>query len=213
MKTNVHYSLELGKIIHALQLERGVTSLYINAGKDNSLIDRLQEAYEATDVAIQTISKWKYDYANGTVTIFENKDRFFAHLISIRAQRENMTFDDIITVYTDVNQVFIRWMVNAVKGDRNNDFWADIVAYHMLINGKECTGIERAIGTFFFTNGKTISPVIKIKKINKKNHNIALDLIVNGKKSRTQSETKVHAHTRRQKQKRNKAKMVHVYTI
>lgn len=67
-----------------------------------------------------------------------------------------MTFEEVLNVYTGYNQEFIRWMVSAVKEDRKNDYWADIVAYHMLINGKECIGIERAIGTYFFINGKNL---------------------------------------------------------
>ena len=153
MKDNVYFSLELGKIINALQLERGVTALYINSGKDTSLMDRLNRAYQASDEAVQYISRWTYVSKNSTVLHYRSRDTFFDYLLSVRERRENMSFEDTMTKYTDMNRVFIRWMVNAVRQDTNNDYWADIVAYHMLINGTECTGIERAIGTFFFTNG------------------------------------------------------------
>lgn len=156
MKANVHYSLELGKIIHSLQLERGLTALYINSGRDISVTDRLQAAYKVTGDAVESISVWFYTDDNQTSVYLINKRTFFQYLTSLRERRENLTFEDAISLYTMVNQVFIQWMVNAVKDDRNNDYWADIVAYHMLINGKENIGLERAIGTYFFVNGKKV---------------------------------------------------------
>lgn len=156
MKANVHYSLELGKIIHSLQLERGLTALYINSGRDISVTDRLQAAYKVTGDAVESISVWFYTDDNQTSVYLTNKRTFFQYLTSLRERRENLTFEDAISLYTMVNQVFIQWMVNAVKDDRNNDYWADIVAYHMLINGKENIGLERAIGTYFFVNGKKV---------------------------------------------------------
>lgn len=156
MKGNVHYSLEVGKIIHALQLERGVTALYINSGHDTSLLDRLMRTYQSTDDALHSLSRWSRTFDNNSTHSFSSKSVFTHQLLSVRKSRQNLTFEEVLDVYTGYNNEFIRWMVNAVKEDRKNDYWADMVAYHMLINGKECTGIERAIGTYFFINGKAL---------------------------------------------------------
>ncbi|XP_045158653.2 guanylate cyclase soluble subunit beta-2-like [Mercenaria mercenaria] len=149
-KESVYFSLKVGDVVHTLQNERDVMSLYVSVHDDPAIERLLIEAYKLTDDALLRLPSW--------VTVnfpskFRSKESFITSLTEMRNQTESLTYKEVTRQFADDIGVFIDWMMNAVKEERDSDIWAELVAFHMLINGKECIGVQLSLGAYFFTHG------------------------------------------------------------
>ena len=63
-------------------------------------------------------------------------------------------FQDEIVFYTEVINMFLRWIYNSVTTSRDGDIWNVLVAYLLLIMAKEDVGIERTLGGVYFANAR-----------------------------------------------------------
>lgn len=160
MKSNVQSSLELGEVIHGLQKERGLFSLYVSVNGGITTEARVLEAFNQTDKAIKKLSWW---ITSKDLSIPRTKQKFHQTVQEFRDKRDNVTFEEVIDTYVEFIDILVVWMVDVVKREKNSDIWADLVAYHMLIHGKEHTGIERAIGVYFFSKGIYRNKIIFIE--------------------------------------------------
>ncbi|WAR18751.1 ANPRB-like protein [Mya arenaria] len=160
MKSSVQYSLELGRVIHQLQQETGEVALYISSLHDPSLRLRLNTAFRDTDKAIGQLSMWTLTRQslpwtkNTTDKRFESKTFFQENLHAFRERLENITsLEEVVKHYTSGSDVLVTWMIGAVQQEMASSIWSEMVAFHMLINGKSYLGLERDIGAYFFSQG------------------------------------------------------------
>ena len=150
---NVQFSIEIGEVIHYIQIERGTTALFISAEGDPYLIPRLQGQYEKTDIALSKLSKW---IPISNPPFFMSRGAFREKIQEFRdtLDPQNATLKEVISFYTDHNAVFIDMIAESINSASEVPFWTDEVAYQMCIISKEQAGIERALGSTYFARGK-----------------------------------------------------------
>ncbi|XP_052271935.1 receptor-type guanylate cyclase gcy-10-like [Dreissena polymorpha] len=155
MKVNVNHSLELGVVIHYLQLETGIASLYLSSNLDEILNPRVLNAYRNTDNALERLAYWvSHKDAISLPAYFASKESFHENLRRIRKEVSNITvLEEVVNLYTVSTDVLVDWMIEAAKEERDTPIWAQLVAYHMLIRCKQMVGLERDIGSHFYTHG------------------------------------------------------------
>lgn len=153
MKDNILFSVEISKVIHQLQIERGTTALYVSSGGDPFVKPRILAVYRETDSAITALSKWIPIYEHDT---FETRERFHEQVKEFRLDLNprNATLRQVIDFYTSKNAVFIRMIGRSINMKKRFQFWTELTAYQMLIFSKEQAGIERALGSTYFARGQ-----------------------------------------------------------
>ena len=155
VKHNIRFSVEIGNVIHQIQIERGTTALYISSNGDPFIKPRLLALYEKTDEAIAALSKW---IPIGGSSVFKTRKAFQENINKFRTNLnpDNLTLRDVIDFYSEKNAEFIRMIGKSINMEKPFKFWTDLTAYQMLIFSKEQAGIERALGSTYFARGKYI---------------------------------------------------------
>ncbi|XP_052760910.1 uncharacterized protein LOC128203508 [Mya arenaria] len=151
VQSSILFSVEISAVIHAMQIERGTTALYVSSKGDPFVRPRLLQLYIDTDNAITVLSRWIPIKRNN----FDTKENFLQHIIEFREKLspKNATLREVIGFYTDDNAAFIRMIGKSLNLEKPFEFWTDIVSYQMLIFSKEQAGIERALGSTYFARG------------------------------------------------------------
>ncbi|XP_012937760.1 uncharacterized protein LOC101864616 [Aplysia californica] len=149
------YSVELGKVIHFLQEERDMSALYLSdLGRSRSKSLLLQR-YPETDRALEKLPFWT---SGPTLTRaeFQSKDKFLSYLNRHRYELDtlNQTVTQELEMYTSLIRVFITWLYSAITEAQSGFIWRSLVAYQEVIIAKEYMGLERALGTIFYMEGR-----------------------------------------------------------
>lgn len=157
IQEQISTGVQLGTLIHHLQIERGVTALYISSEGDATVADKRAEVSRDTDTILATISRWPENKNDGLT--FTNKSNFQLGLNKHRYYLGRTSFSDVsvdaeITYYSDIISVLLGWVTDVVQELKGTDNWKSLVAYSLLMHGKESVGVERARGSAFFVKGK-----------------------------------------------------------
>ncbi|XP_074644011.1 uncharacterized protein LOC141900864 [Tubulanus polymorphus] len=151
----VYHGAEIGSLIHQLQRERDVSSLYISV-IGPSTKKRLINQYPLTDNAIANLSFWSSD---GELISdrpeFKNRETFQNYLNRHRYRLDtaNSTLVDELLFYTENNEILLKWLSDSVSDIRTGDLWTLLVAYLELLQAKDSFGLERGLGIIYFVRG------------------------------------------------------------
>ena len=141
----------MGKLIHYLQRERDQSVLYLSTiGPLSKTL--LLRRYLDTDAILEEIQWPDLTYAN---LEFRTKLAFRSYLKLHRIQLD-VGVKDIFSemlFYTKIIKTLVKWFYVAVDETKDNNIWKSLVAYMKLIESKENAGVERALGTYFFSHG------------------------------------------------------------
>lgn len=153
VKDNISFSVEIGLLVHYLQLERGATALYISSGGSNLVLTSLESNRLKTDIALDSLTKWI------SVTCPSHFLTLKAYRVRLQDFRKklkptNTTIKAAVEFYSNDNDVMIDWVGLTVKDSESETTWQELTAYHMLLLSKEQAGIERAVGSTFFARGR-----------------------------------------------------------
>ena len=151
----------ISALVHELQKERGNSAGFIGAKGQGDFVARLNAQRQATDdklaqarTAFQTIDTGSYgpDFAEK----YAKADQALAQLTATRTAVSALTYDvgKAAGYYTGTISALL-----AVVGDMSSlsheaDIRSAITAYNALLEAKERTGLERAMGTNGFTAGR-----------------------------------------------------------
>jgi hypothetical protein len=153
VKGDVLFSTESGNVIHYLQIERGTSALYISS-RGASGLNSLNDTRHDTDVAIDSLTHWVGAVKDGpefvTQEALQNSIRDFRNLVT----HLNVTVPQNVAFYTNYVTIMIKWLADAIQMSQSGTLWPTLVAYHMLIISKEQAGLERALGSTFYAQGK-----------------------------------------------------------
>ncbi|XP_063410504.1 uncharacterized protein LOC134693590 [Mytilus trossulus] len=152
VRDNISFSVEIGLLVHYLQLERGATALYISSGGSNLVLTSLESNRLKTDIALDSLTKW---ISVTCPTHFLTRKAYQVRLQDYRKKLEptNTTIKAAVEFYSNDNDVMIDWVGLTVKDSESETTWQELTAYHMLLLSKEQAGIERAVGSTFFARG------------------------------------------------------------
>ncbi|XP_033726560.1 uncharacterized protein LOC117316159 [Pecten maximus] len=153
IKEGIYTSLDIGTIIHEIQKERGASVMYLSSNRDLLIFNTLLSAYETTDSAIADINIWPR--SNNAPIYYRSKETFSERIHQYRdlVRNSNITRYEAIALYTALNAVAIDWIADVIDLVVSGHLSRSMFAYHMLLLAKDETGIERALGSTFYTKG------------------------------------------------------------
>lgn len=154
VRDSISFSVQISGVIHALQKERGSTALFVSSNGSPEVFDDLTRyKYVETDDALNSVYGWKK--IASSPSYLDSRQTLHNYIIENRRNLDGKTspIDEQITFFSDVNKALIQILVDGIIIGKNLPQWNDLIAFHLLIHGKEMTGKERAIGSTFFGRG------------------------------------------------------------
>ncbi|CAC5405332.1 Guanylate cyclase 32E,Guanylate cyclase soluble subunit beta-2,Receptor-type guanylate cyclase gcy-19,Head-specific guanylate cyclase,Retinal guanylyl cyclase 2,Heat-stable enterotoxin receptor,Olfactory guanylyl cyclase GC-D,Atrial natriuretic peptide receptor 2,Receptor-type guanylate cyclase gcy-9,Receptor-type guanylate cyclase Gyc76C,Receptor-type guanylate cyclase gcy-27,Receptor-type guanylate cyclase gcy-18,Receptor-type guanylate cyclase gcy-28,Guanylyl cyclase, membrane,Speract receptor,Adenylate len=150
----ISFSVEIGLLVHFLQIERGTSALYISSGGSPLVLTDLQTNRLKTDSSLDSLNDW---ITLSSPSQFRSRGAYRAHLRTYRDNLDpiNTTINALIKFYSNDNALIIEWVGSTVKESNSKTLWQSLTAYHMLLLSKEEAGIERALGSTFYARVDT----------------------------------------------------------
>ena len=108
------YGFEMAQLVHLLQIERGLSAMFVGSGKDASLILRLQDAYDETNDAIWALSKWIPPTSEAK---HESRESYQKWIQDFRYEvfTSHISSEEVVTFYTSENALFIDWILTSLR--------------------------------------------------------------------------------------------------
>lgn len=155
MDENVQFSVEIGKILHEIQTERGTAAFFVSTHGDTLYKDRLMSQFAETDRSVLTLSKW---VPIDNVVQLNSRDEFIDFLWDFRSGllKERVNLTDMINFYSNVNYLLESVVVISINMEVAYTYWSELIAYEMLLFSAGYAGIERALGGTYYTRGKMV---------------------------------------------------------
>ena len=150
----LYNSIDLGKLVHRLQVERDMSVLYLSAIGPETKSFLLTE-YDKTDNTLKRIT-WPGSLTNQSQEVmFLSKRNFETYLREHRRllTANRFTIHDEISYYSNSIETMITWLYSTITESKFALVWKILVAYQKLSSAKENLGVERALGTMFYAKG------------------------------------------------------------
>ncbi|XP_077978911.1 uncharacterized protein LOC144434333 [Glandiceps talaboti] len=151
----IRFGKDLGNFLHHLQNERDMTTLYLSS---ISPLSRkfLTDTYPETDNALQQLQSWPINSDNLLSEIDSNAA--FQRFLDTHRRDLYISNADLfkeIEFYSTAVKFFIDWLYEAVgQFQGSNQGWTILVGYQLLIVSKEDVGIERTLGSVYYSQGR-----------------------------------------------------------
>ncbi|XP_074641410.1 uncharacterized protein LOC141899153 [Tubulanus polymorphus] len=155
----VYFSTEVGTVLDQVQRERDLSALYVSViGQDGGAESKalLMKQYSVTDSAVVNLSYWPADEVLiNRKREFETGDMFqnYINLHRYSLDTSNTTLTDELSFYSEIVNVFLEWLIKSVTEVPAGKLWQHVVAYFEIIQSKDNFGMERGLGTIFFSQG------------------------------------------------------------
>lgn len=155
IKLEVYLSLEKNKVLHSTQKERGISASYLTTNGSDTVHKALYQSFTDTDTSIHQLDDWP---SFKQPVHFISKGSYLKNIQQFRykVEQRNTTLKEIINFYSNDNAIVISWIGQRISLSAIGAIWEELVAYHMLILSKENIGIERALGTVHYMEGKRL---------------------------------------------------------
>ena len=140
-------------MMHTLQIERDMSALYTSSIASETK-GYLVRSYPETDKALDGLSRWP-TVGDKHIEEFENKENFLNYLNHHRYTLDTSkpTVTQELDFYSNMMREFMQWFYDAIMEARSGTVWKDLVSLQEIVEAREAFGIERALGTIFFTTG------------------------------------------------------------
>ncbi|XP_064641973.1 uncharacterized protein LOC135496543 [Lineus longissimus] len=154
-RETVHFTVQVGWLIHLLQRERDMSVVYLSNNMGANTQTLLSELWSSTDKELEDLPDWpvNVDKEKGRAE-FENKKAFKKHLDEHRSNLRINTasLNGEIVFYTSPMRIFMNWLTDSLKKSEHGTLWKTLVAYQKIILCKIEAGVERALGELYFSN-------------------------------------------------------------
>lgn len=160
VKQRISHNIQVGTVVHDIQLERGISALYISSKRTEDMFHKLSDIRDKLDNDLEKVIAWDWTVSladmNVTNVDFSSRAKFREGIEEFRRTLDstNLTISQVLEFYSGVNEKLMDWMVAGILTSSNENLWAALVSFHMLIVAKEQAGVERALGGTFFTDGE-----------------------------------------------------------
>jgi len=153
VETLVLLSVNLSKLVHETQKERGMTTGYL-ASKGKKFQDQLLKQKDSTNKKFITIknSIGKVDFKSYPKIFQENMDEILTALKNLKNIRQKVqtlkiTNSNAFKYYTNINSIILNNIKHIAKLANDPIITRDIIAYANFLLSKERSGMERAVIT------------------------------------------------------------------
>ena len=151
------FSINLSHIVHAIQFERGASSLFLK-NKGQKFSDELSQYRIQTDESIIALKQLldKLELRNLEIdfnTILDNVLEMLARIKSIRADVTTQSIQQPKAVkrYTEINQTLFEFLIHSSHYANYKDVLPLKLAYINFLKAKEKAGLERALLSAIFS--------------------------------------------------------------
>jgi ABC-type dipeptide/oligopeptide/nickel transport system permease component len=145
--------MKLSVIVVNLQIERGLTAMFLSSnGSNTKALLELRDQQEKVDRLLGDIETLP------TITVRNKSLSLTEELRNVLAQQRQSyifnccrSFVDSILYYSDVTSQLQNAASNTIILPFEGELWKEIVAHNTLLRAMDSVGIERALGTTYFT--------------------------------------------------------------
>ncbi|CAH1779758.1 unnamed protein product, partial [Owenia fusiformis] len=149
----IELSNQMREIVKQLQIERGITALYLSETSEDlkakSYLE-LVEKHRKTNVALDKTTGWTNTYRINNSDYTKEQFRFDLENYRSRLSIDSITFEQNIEYYTDIIQDLIGVTSIKTQLPHSETLWRNIVANEIILRLSDVIGIERALGSTFF---------------------------------------------------------------
>ncbi|XP_064642107.1 uncharacterized protein LOC135496621 [Lineus longissimus] len=147
----------MGGLVHAIQLERAESALYLIC-EDEDVLYTLTNQYSLTDKRLMLTKTWPtFDLNTNSLQINKTKEDLLHVLQTFRngtiARNGTHSVSDEVQFYTEVNAILIDFLGGEVGKTVHRSLWQLMLAYKYIIRFKESFGVKVAIGIDFYGRG------------------------------------------------------------
>ncbi|CAC5382252.1 Guanylate cyclase 32E,Guanylate cyclase soluble subunit beta-2,Head-specific guanylate cyclase,Retinal guanylyl cyclase 2,Heat-stable enterotoxin receptor,Olfactory guanylyl cyclase GC-D,Atrial natriuretic peptide receptor 2,Receptor-type guanylate cyclase gcy-9,Receptor-type guanylate cyclase Gyc76C,Receptor-type guanylate cyclase gcy-27,Receptor-type guanylate cyclase gcy-18,Receptor-type guanylate cyclase gcy-28,Speract receptor,Receptor-type guanylate cyclase gcy-29,Receptor-type guanylate cyclase gcy- len=157
VEADIKFSVEIGLLVHNLQIERGTTTMYVSSGRMD-ILPVLQSKRKITDKSLNALGEW---ISLSTPGYFRSKNTYFQRLREYRNTFDslNKSSSEVIRFYSNDTDVILAWLGSVITNAKyvTGTRWQPLIAYHMILLSKEQAGMERALGGVFYEKGSVSS--------------------------------------------------------
>lgn len=160
--------------IHHLQKERGGSTIFLGSHRQQ-FIEQLADYVEKTDHAIEQLTIWIETHSESIES--RGVSRFYLaiaqwilqkHRLSrlrLAIQKETLSAKEATQTYTQVIASLLNLVFEAVDLSTNPAISKLLLSLFLLMQGKEASGLERALGSRIITSGEKIqSELVSLEK-------------------------------------------------
>jgi len=151
------FSINLSHIVHAIQLERGASSLFLK-NKGQKFSDELSQYRIQTDESIITLKQLldKLELRHLEIDFNTRLDNVLEMLARIKSIRADVTTQSIqqpkaVKRYTEINQTLFEFLIHSSHYANYKDVLPLKLAYINFLKAKEKAGLERALLSAIFS--------------------------------------------------------------
>lgn len=150
VKDHLGDSHSVGQLIHAIQIERTESVLFLASNGKYITKEKLESFFSETNVKINEIDYWPEKTKKDPR--FDSKIHFRVHLDTERdLVLNNLTsVADSIIFYLHANSVFIDVLVDAMSETKHALLWRPMLANKLIVRAKEGYGLVAAIGIEYY---------------------------------------------------------------
>lgn len=146
----VKFSIGCSELVHSLQIERGISVLYVSSNFSDQVLEQLLRIRAATDT---TYPVFPCFFVNNQTSSFDHIAEVRKYLALNRQEISDQlrTANEVIAFYTDMIVVITNQIRQRIQQFKHIELWKSLVSFQLLIAAQENTGVERAIGSTYFT--------------------------------------------------------------
>ena len=157
LKNAVILSTKISSLVHETQAERGISSMFIENNSEE-IQKRLRNQYFKTNKKLRDLNKFikqiKITNLNKkNVEVLLQSLNYTSNIVNIREKVQNLfiSSEELLTLYTDVNEKYLQSIVNVSKISISSTVTRQLIAYLNFLLAKEKVDIQRAIGASILT--------------------------------------------------------------
>ncbi|XP_063443302.1 guanylate cyclase soluble subunit beta-2-like [Mytilus trossulus] len=150
---NIDDNLKMSELIQHLQRERGMSTSFIGTSNVSSaILNKLHIMRQETNTSLNNI-KWPY-FGIFVMNSYWTKEDLLTSLAEHRRYVENRSIKILYNLdyYTTITHALLKYIVQSVTPSDSAAVQQMVVASEALLSLTDDIGIQRAIGTTFFTS-------------------------------------------------------------
>ena len=155
--TLAEFSVHASALVHELQTERGMSSLYITShGK--KFAEEITQQRTSTDSKLKAFKSFINDFTlTSSQSLSADLNTLSAHMDELDSVRKgvsnlSITPKTAIDYFSNLNAEFLQIIAHLPQLSSNAEISSKLVAYSNFLKGKERSGIERAVLSSTFAN-------------------------------------------------------------
>ena len=144
MRENVYIATKLSRIVHEIQIERGLSIAYL-VSKNKKFRQDLEKQRKETDHMLVAMKSDESIQIVHPLEIKDTREKIDRHMLKSK---------EILAYYSGLNNQLLSAIVRMAQSSTYPEITRELSAYSNFLFSKELVGIQRAVGTEIFSSKK-----------------------------------------------------------